>query len=363
MKRERSTSAFFFLAAAFLSGLSALGGAEHACAICPPFACKDWWIQSVGQLNLVMIDRAEGTVCLVPNIRFIGESPSVALVVPTPALPTLGLADKAIWGEAASLTAAVRSGRNETLSCSGRDDAIPTTGVPSSEGSDDVVVHARETVGQFEATIVSSTNPDALVSWLNGNGFEILPDDAERFAPYVARGWFFTAMKMDTTDAANQMPAGGWDAQVNPVVFTYAASEFEIPLPVLTISMGAFLPIVVYVIDDARVEIDGFATDYVNHISASEHAAIAGRHPNLAAFLAPGRTFTRLQKTFSDPGAMSASVVTRRAASNEEFRRISRAGWGRDEAEEGHVPGGVFDLLLLGAPAVVLKIRARRARR
>ncbi len=365
MRRHLSIPVNLFVAAVVVCGSLSLGDAHLARAICPPFPCDGCWIQSVGQLNLVVIDRAAGRVRLVPNIRFNGQSPVVALVVPTPSLPTLEAADQAIWTEARLLTAPLRSQRrgSDGLGCES------TTTVPTESGgvlaSGDVVVHARETVGAFEATIVSSMNPDALVAWLNDNGFAIAQADADRFAPYVARGWFFTAMKMDTTDAANQMPANGWDAQVNPVVFEFAAVEFEIPLPVLTINMGTSLPIVVYVVDDARAAIAGFRTDYANRISESEYAAIRERQPTLAPFLAAGRFLTRLQRTFTDPSTMDASVTTERAPTDDEFRRISRASdaRGADGAESGSDSfGGALDLLLLGAPAVVLRARSRRRR-
>ncbi|MCI0637186.1 MAG: DUF2330 domain-containing protein, partial [Actinobacteria bacterium] len=239
MRRHHWTPVSLFIAALAAGCLICLGSVRLAQAICPPFPCDGCWIQSVGQLNLVAIDRTAGRVRLVPNIRFSGQSPVVALVVPTPSLPSLEPADKAIWTEARLLTAPLRSRRSGSDGLGCESSTAVDTGPIGVVTAGDVVIHATETVGAFEATIVTSSDPAALVDWLNTNGFTISQDDADRFAPYIARGWFFTAMKMDTTDAANRMPALGWDAQVNPVVFDYAATEFEIPLPVLTINMGA----------------------------------------------------------------------------------------------------------------------------
>ena len=366
MKRHRSAVATLVIAGVIGAGLITLGDARASVAICCPFPCgdPDCWIRSIGQLNLVVIDRAAGRVRLVPNIRFSGQSPVFALVVPTPSLPSLEPADKAIWTEASLLTAplrAIRSGSG-SLSCDSRDDAIPL-GAGETTLAGDVVVHARETVGAFEATIVSSSSSTALVDWLNDNGFTISQADADRFEPYVARGWFFTAMKMDTTDAANQMPVNGWDAQVNPVIFDYAATEFEIPLPVLTINMGTSLPIVVYVVDDSRAAIAGFATDYANRISESEYAAIRERQPTLAPFLASGRFLTRLARTFTDPSTMGASVTTERATTDDEFRRISRAPVTRgSEGEDGQrvSQGRVLDLFLVALAVAAPRAWSRR---
>lgn len=339
-----------------LIGAGLLGAPRAAKSICPPFPCEDCWIFSEGQLNLVVMDRENRKIQLVPNIRFTGNSRELALVVPTPALPVLAPAQKAIWDEAREMTKSVRStrGRDESyFGCGSVTTSVlsPADGGGGVDGeSDDVVIHGQQTVGAFEATIVSSESPNALLEWLNENGFVISPEDAALFVPYVERDWFFTAMKLDTTDAANRMPEIGWDAEVNPVSFTYESEEFELPLPILTINKAPVLPIVVYTVDEHRTSLPGFTTDYANQLTAREFDATISLYPSFSAYLGSGRYLTRLRRTFTDPSTMSESVMVTRAPSNDEFRRVAKA--------QGL--NGPFDLMLVALPVALWRWRLRR---
>lgn len=307
--------------------LALLGGAIGPAdveAICCPIPCDDCWLTSQGQLNLVVMDRDRGQVRLVPNVSFQGLARDFALVVPTPSLPEFGLVDSAIWEEARQLTAPVRSTRSRGPGGFGCEDTFSPVAPPSPSSTEDgVFIHVETTVGAFHATVISSDDPNALVTWLSERGFALRSEDAARFAPYVARRWFFTAMRPDTSNASGRMPPRGWNADVKPVLITYAAQEFEIPLPIIGINRAPRLPVVLYVVDDHRMALEGFTTEYANRLSRGEHEAIARQHPHLAAFLAPGRTLTRLTRTFAESSPMDRSILLERAPNDDEFRRVT----------------------------------------
>ena len=325
-------------------------GAPPVAAICPPFPCPDCLIQSRGQLNLVVMDRAAGLVRVVPNLLITGTAEDFALVVPTPALPALAPTGRAIWDEASQLTATVWSSRSSDhlFDCDNRRFATPAS-LPTAADEGDVIIHDRQTIGGFEATIISADDPNALVDWLNVNGFEISTAEVELFAPYVTRGWFFTAMKLADP---GQVPPNGWNANVDPVVFTFQADRFELPLPLLSINRATTFPVVVYVIDDHRAALPAFETMYANDITRNEYDAIVQQYPTLAAFLAPGRYLTRLDRTFTPRSVMDESIVVGRAPTNDEFRRM------RVQGSVG-IPLG---LVLLGAPVLFARLRQRRYR-
>jgi hypothetical protein len=249
------------------------------------------------------------------------------LVVPTPTIPQLSQAPSEVWDELTLLTQSVGGRRPDDFDfgCDGTSfDAVRAPGAP---GEDGVTIHGQETVGQFLATILSSDDPDALVDWLADNGFAIEAEDAARFTSYVEREWFFTAMKPDTTVPGNRMPPGGWDADVDPVAFTFAAEVLELPLPVLTINSASRLPLSFYVIDDHRMDFPLFDTIYANRVNASEFEAIARRHPALATLLSPGRFLTRLDRTVITSPQPVDSIFLERAPTDEEFRRTGSSGF------------------------------------
>lgn len=319
--------------------LAACALPASAGAVCCPVFPPGEFLQSSGQLNLVV--RESGTIRLVPNIRFSGDADDFALIVPTPGLPQLAPVVGDLWDEAAQLTRPQTRQTTDGLSCASTRTQFAVSADTGAGGG--VIVHSQQTVGAFDATIVSSTDPTALTTWLTDNGY--LPDASQTaaFAPLVADGWYFTAMKLRP---GTPVPQGGWNTSVDPVEFTYDADEFDLPLDVLAINVAQFLTMTVYAVDDHRVDLPGFDTVYANRLSAGEVRAIAERYPTLAGYLASGRMITRLDRQFS-PAQLSGRIRLARAATDDEFRRIAQSP----------VPG---DLLLLATPFAWFTLARRR---
>ncbi len=324
----------------------------HAAAMCCPMPCFDCFLTSRGQLNLVLMDREAGRVRMIPNIRFAGTAPDFALIVPTPTEPDLTPADRRIWNEAEEMTAPVRTnrfGNDNGLGCG--DSIVGRSETTAGGAPDDVSVIRTVSVGAFLATLVRSDNPEALVEWLNGNGFNVDAAEAAAIAPFAERGWVFTAMKLDTSKPEARVPQGGWDSNVDPVVFDFPAADLEVPLSIIGINRGPDMPVVFYVVDDHRTELPGFETLYANRLSTSEYEASKSRYPNLARYLESGRYLTRLDRTFPLSDPMNGSIKLARAASDDEFRRYG--------TNTGSL--SVELLLLLASPFAARWIGRRRA--
>ena len=333
---------------AVLSALAVILIDSPAGAMCAPFPCNDCTLTSFGQLNLVVMDRSLARIHLIPNIRLVGDAADFALVVPTPSDPTIVPAPKEIWSEALALTGPLGSFRRDTdrftLGCS-----TVTTEPLLPVGTDDgVTVHRSETIGAFLATILSSSDPTALVRYLRERNFSVGSEESLAVVALVERGWFFTAMKLDTSHPAAQVPPDGWDNNVDPVMFTFEAGELEVPLSFLGINRAGWFPMVFYIVDNHRVTLSGFRTTYANRISDDEFRAIVTRHPRLSAYVASGRFFTRLDRTFKDFEPMAGFLRLERAPRDDEFRRMN--SWSGISA----------DWLLLGAvPWLVRRMRHR----
>lgn len=309
--RKRGWFILITLWAVAASGLPRTG---HA--MCAPFPPEGVFIRSSGQLNWVVMHRDRGEVELIPNAHVIGEPSIFSLVVPTPALPTLAPVPGSLWIEAAALTAPAprESAGSDGFGCS-NEDILASPALPEDGG---VIVHEEKTVGAFLATIVSSDDPDALVQWLRDNGFEITPEQENRVEPLTRDGWFFTAMKLDTTRVTP--PTEGWDVTVDPVSFTYQADELELPLGFLGINRAETTTMVFHVVDDHRMRLPGFETTYANRVSASEMEAIENAYPSVAGYVASSRFLTKLTRTFRSQDAMVETLVLTQASSDSEFR-------------------------------------------
>ena len=293
-------------------------------AICVCFPCPDCDLRSAGQINFVVMDRDAGMIHLVPNIRIVGVAEDFALVVPTPAEPLINVATAEIWDEAFELTRPVtlqttRDGGG--LGC-GNDGTVAVF-APTEDGAggfrdDGVDVIGTQKVGAFEATLVTSDDPRSLIDWLEENGYPVAGVEEEKLAPLTEAGWFFTAMKLDPDKFT---PPDRWDANVDPVMFTYPAAELEVPLPFLTINRAPQLPMAFFVVDDHRTTLPGFDVTYANRVSESEYRAIEEGYDTVAGFLRPGRFLTRLDRTFLSDDEMRESIRLRSAENDDEFRR------------------------------------------
>jgi hypothetical protein len=327
-------------AAALAAGVALAPAAGHA--ICCPVVPPGQELISSGQLNLVVRDGT--TFRLVPNVRISGTADDFALIVPTPGLPALAPVTGDLWNEARNLTRpGVRRRANE-LDCGTASVAI--TAVDTQFADATVTVHFQENVGDFEATVISSTTPQSLVNWLTSNGY--LPDATltAAFDPLVADGWYFTAMKLVP---GTPVPVDGWDTSVDPVEFTFTAGALDIPLDVLAINVSSVMEMTVYAVDDHRMNLSGFDTLYANRLSAGELAAVRTSYPTLGAYLGEGRVLTRMSRTFQAE-ELQGTIRLERAATDDETRWI---------AEGSGVPG---DVLLLAGLILGLAWRSARWR-
>ncbi len=335
-----------------LPAILVLFHAGPAWSTCAPFPCPDCFIESQGQLNFVIMDRTSDRIQMIPNMRFTGDAADFAVIVPTSGLPELSPADSQIWTDARSLTAPMRT--TGSMDCDNERSLTLSPGGGGFEGdaTDDsgVIIHGEHSVGAFIATILSSDSPSALVDWLNENNYAITEDQAVLFEPYVEAGWFFTAMRLDTSKVGSQIPPQGWNTDLDPVVFEYDGEGFELALPIISINRAPNMPVVFYVVDDNRAALDGFVTTYANRITRSELGAIAVSFPSLADLVAPGRFLTKLERTFTPQSAMNKSIHLKKSSTDSEFRRTG--GWWA-----GSIPP---ELALLALPFLYFKLRYRR---
>ena len=317
---ETHVRLFFRLTLVLFLTVAALSAARPAQAVCTCFPCTDCEILNRGQLNFVVFDRENGQIQLVPNIRFTGNAADFAIVVPTPTLPRITPVPGDIWTQSSDLTRPIRTNfrNNEDFTCGTQSVDVLT---PSEAADDGVIVHNEETVGAFLVRTVSATDSGALLGWLRENDLVFSSSDSSKIAPLVDDGWFFTTMKLDTSQIGTEVPANGWNTNVDPVEFSFAATEFVLPLPFLSINRASSLPMVFYVVDDHRMTLPGFATRYVNRISSPEFGRIEQSHPTVAAYLRSGRFLTRLDRTFSLDRQFEDNISLVRAGNDFEVRQ------------------------------------------
>jgi hypothetical protein len=116
------------------------------------------------------------------------------------------------------------------------------------------VVH-QGTVGPYETVTLRSTNPDALRTWLSVNGYEIPPNIDPIISAYVNEGFDFIALRLSPGQGITQM---------DPVRVITPGGDYSLPLRMVAAGVSLSVPIVLYVIGEARFSMPDLAETRVD---------------------------------------------------------------------------------------------------
>ncbi len=114
-----------------------------------------------------------------------------------------------------------------------------------------VDVTELDRVGPFEPVLVESTDPVALVNWLNENGYTVTEGMEPFIDDYVAQDFSFLAMQL-APDAGTQ--------DIAPVQVVYSGTEPMIPLMLTSVATGPDTGVLAFVAANTRYD----STNYAN---------------------------------------------------------------------------------------------------
>lgn len=332
------------LVAAFsLLGLFVAPPAQ-ACA-CGGFAAADGEkVAATAEYAALTLDGTTERVIL--SMNTLTTAKDAALLIPTPQRATADLAEPTLFTELADLTApqtVVRWRWWPEL------DRGLTAGAPGSGAVAPVTVLETKQLGDLEVTSLAATDADALTAWLDHNGYVLGDGLAAALPPYVADGWYFTAIKL-TADAADLTGA------LQPLDLRFAADELVYPMR-LSVAAPESQFVRTYVFADHRTErTDPTAREGNRQLRFAGHVdPAAATTPSLAAILAAHPYLTATDQYFSDPRTQIVSDFTfGPAASDEPYRRTTYETHTRTILG---IPAGPV-LLVLGVLAINVAVAA-----
>ena len=130
------------------------------------------------------------------------------------------------------------------------DGAAPTMGSPP------VQVFAEQTVGPYETVVIGSEDPEALVTWLQDNGYNVGEDLLPVIAHYVERETNFLALRL--------APEAGVD-RMQPVRVTCPGALTALPLRMIAAGVVDQVSLELFVFADQRYEAGNFPNVEVDH--------------------------------------------------------------------------------------------------
>jgi hypothetical protein len=272
-------------------------------------------IYEISHRSVIVYDRENQKVGLVPQISFRGSPEDFCIVVPTPGVPMLNTVNTDVFFEAEELTSPVREERG-TSGCQVLD--FVGGGEEEEEYIEGVDILKEESVGVFDTVTLSATDPDALINWLQENEYDYSVADKDIIDYYIQRGWVFTAVKIDIPSES----AKYYDRyNINPILFRYSASSLVYPVRLASINAGDSTDIVIYVLSDSKMTFPGAKIEYANRIDDRELEEILERYPAFGGLIGRQRYLTKLRRTFSIM-EMDTDIEIVSAPDNEELREV-----------------------------------------
>jgi hypothetical protein len=162
----------------------------------------------------------------------------------------------------------------------------------------------RQNAGLFDTVTVQSSDPAALLSWLDENGFKTPTNIASVVADYVHSGWVFAAARLQSE------PGPGLSRATHPLAFTFKTEQPVYPLR-LTSRATKSCRIDLYVFGPGRAALPGFSAQRCERpgykIERPRPRLEAGdlriRHQELAELVAGAPVATKLTAVL-DPADM-----------------------------------------------------------
>ncbi|MFI1399283.1 DUF2330 domain-containing protein [Streptomyces sp. NPDC020681] len=292
-----------------------------------------------------------------------GDAPKAAWIMPVPSRATVELGDRAVFSELETAIEPEERTRHYfwpregdwPFSAAGERDSAGAPQAPG-DAAPPVGVVGRERLGDFDVARLTATDPDALRTWLETNGFELPDGLTADLKPYVEQKWEYVAVRLAPE------ASGGEEAvlrgTLDPLELRFASDELVYPMRLSRRAKTA-QSLGLFVLAPHRMEpVSSIGGD-------APEVTYAGKAPAsgvIDSFTGGGERFlTALDQEFPEPERINGDHVLRATEKDTTYRRVV---WQDELLMVGGVPAWLltFGGLVLAVLAVLLVLVRRRAR-
>ncbi len=228
------------------------------CTPAPLFACGGFFcsIFPVNQVSeSILFVKGEGTITTHVQIQYTGEAEDFAWVLPAPSLPSLDVSHNLIFQQLQFATQPFfQLDFEEDSECFFFPPFVRFLDAEVAASSD-VEVISEDQVGPYNTAIITSDDPDAVVTWLRDNDYDVSGLGASLIAPYVQEGFYFVALRL-----AKDKDTG----DIQPLALTYEAEMPGIPIRLTAVATEADLGVTAWVLGQNRAIPDNYLHMEIN---------------------------------------------------------------------------------------------------
>jgi hypothetical protein len=229
-----------------------------ASAACCYFAALNKDVQQPGQRAFITWDEANKTEAFTVQPQFAGDAADFGMVIPTPSRPKLQEMPKDFFKALAVFTILEPMDMSK-FPC--RPSAPQAGGgIMYSKGSGHnspppVRVLEGGVVGNLDYKILEADKATTLFEWLKANHYHYGGDEAT-LNFYVQKKWNFTVMKVDPRQM-KQKAGGRYQGEITPTRFTFKSPKAIYPLRITQISVKDQTDVLLYVMSNKKMDMDG----------------------------------------------------------------------------------------------------------
>jgi hypothetical protein len=240
-----------------LCALVALDDDARACGGC--FAPTENPTVVTDHRMILSVTKTQST--LYDQITYQGEPTSFAWVLPFSGEITVGLSADVVFSALDQVTTTSilpppGCVQNNFGGSSGGSSASSSGSAGAAAPAPEVTVLKHEVVGPYDTVQLQASDPKALETWLQNNGFAIPPAVAPVVDQYVTEKFNFLALKLVPNKGVQDM---------RPVRVTTQGANVALPLRMVAAGTGATVGISLWVIGEGRYEPQNFASFIINN--------------------------------------------------------------------------------------------------
>ena len=251
----------------------------------------------------------DGKEDLILQVKYEKGTENFAWVVPVPDYPEVDEADAKLFEELHYLTRPTSKLNKQIL---------PRTFPTYESQLPGVKLWERKKVGIYDVSILSATDPSALIEWLNENEYKF-PDEAEEIVDfYIAKDWYFVAMRLEAEEQEaepwnfvipadktfmmrfeaeeqktqeGQMFSEGIEMIPNkpfskgttqPIKLSFNTTQIVYPMKITSLNPGD-TEVLLYVFADSEASVEGFSMEYADGFN-SKYMKYFNGYPSTMTF-------------------------------------------------------------------------------